>query len=623
LEAQNRIGGRIHTVQTLHSVRDASATPSHMCTVSLPVDLGAMFVGKSQQRLVKLVDKFGLSLCEVFDCGKRIIDYGNKHGAADGSAPASAACEDGFDVNVLRKDAHIAQFSGLIPKGVSVFTLLDLQKNVLWELDRLASRVPLDDPWRLQEASKWDSISLQRFVDDRIWTDVAKRVIAMVVSVVFGCEPCDISFLYFLYYVRAAGGLVALTEVKGGAQEYRIAGGAGQLCSRLASAIGPVLSRSSHCAKSNGAPKDAPRSKIHMDEPVVSIEHLTADGAPESAPARDPDTFLRVITTAETYYAHFAIVAMPPSACVRVQFKPALPYVRYQLNQRVFMGCYTKCAVFYETPFWREAGLSGEAINCAPCAAFPVLAVYDYVSDGVVISSSSTAAGALPRDQQRSSVSALMCFLTGDTGIQFGQLSRDEQRAALVRSLVRFFGQKAANPLSFCLYAWSENEWTRGCPVDIFPAGSFAPFARVLREPCGLIHWAGTEAATEWPGYMEGAIQSGERASLEVLNALSSPERAISPPPGPAHASDGFDTLDEKAWQQSPCDGGGTSVADIARARTLRERVALTYGWVDLQIRREQSKGTPWRMDLFLVLFIAVFLAAVQSYYPFSFLARQ
>lgn len=31
------------------------------------------------------------------------------------------------------------------------------------------------------------------------------------------------------------------------------------------------------------------------------------------------------------------------------------------------------------------------------------------------------------------------------------------------------------------------------------------------------IYWAGTETATEWTGYMEGAIQAGRRAAIDVI----------------------------------------------------------------------------------------------------------
>jgi monoamine oxidase len=44
---------------------------------------------------------------------------------------------------------------------------------------------------------------------------------------------------------------------------------------------------------------------------------------------------------------------------------------------------------------------------------------------------------------------------------------------------------------------------------------------RALTEPVGRIHWAGAETASRWSGYMEGAVESGERAAREVLSVLS------------------------------------------------------------------------------------------------------
>jgi monoamine oxidase len=35
----------------------------------------------------------------------------------------------------------------------------------------------------------------------------------------------------------------------------------------------------------------------------------------------------------------------------------------------------------------------------------------------------------------------------------------------------------------------------------------------------GRIHWAGTETASVWSGYMDGAVSSGQRAAAEVLTA--------------------------------------------------------------------------------------------------------
>ena len=40
--------------------------------------------------------------------------------------------------------------------------------------------------------------------------------------------------------------------------------------------------------------------------------------------------------------------------------------------------------------------------------------------------------------------------------------------------------------------------------------------SREIRKPIGRLYFAGTETATQWSGYMEGAIQAGERSAREV-----------------------------------------------------------------------------------------------------------
>jgi monoamine oxidase len=50
--------------------------------------------------------------------------------------------------------------------------------------------------------------------------------------------------------------------------------------------------------------------------------------------------------------------------------------------------------------------------------------------------------------------------------------------------------------------------------------GVWSDFGPALRAPVGRIHWAGTETAEVFNGYMDGAVRSGERAASEVLAAL-------------------------------------------------------------------------------------------------------
>jgi len=48
------------------------------------------------------------------------------------------------------------------------------------------------------------------------------------------------------------------------------------------------------------------------------------------------------------------------------------------------------------------------------------------------------------------------------------------------------------------------------------PPGTMTRFGHALRAPCGRIHWAGSETAVEWAGYIEGALRSGIHAAREV-----------------------------------------------------------------------------------------------------------
>ena len=51
------------------------------------------------------------------------------------------------------------------------------------------------------------------------------------------------------------------------------------------------------------------------------------------------------------------------------------------------------------------------------------------------------------------------------------------------------------------------------------PTGAWTNYGPALHPPIDALHWAGAETATVWNGYMDGALQSGERAAAEALEA--------------------------------------------------------------------------------------------------------
>ena len=75
---------------------------------------------------------------------------------------------------------------------------------------------------------------------------------------------------------------------------------------------------------------------------------------------------------------------------------------------------------------------------------------------------------------------------------------------------------RARAPRAYVEQNWAEEPGSRGCYVGFAAPGVLLDYGDALRAPVGRIHWAGTETATEWNGYMDGAVQSGQRVAAEV-----------------------------------------------------------------------------------------------------------
>jgi monoamine oxidase len=112
-----------------------------------------------------------------------------------------------------------------------------------------------------------------------------------------------------------------------------------------------------------------------------------------------------------------------------------------------------------------------------------------------------------------------MGFIEGHEGRVAARLTHAERRAAVIGSFVRYFGAKARRVEQYVEKSWADERWTRGCYAGFFGPGGWLDYGPALRRPIGRIHWAGTETATVWNGYMDGAVRSGERAAGEVLSA--------------------------------------------------------------------------------------------------------
>lgn len=209
-----------------------------------------------------------------------------------------------------------------------------------------------------------------------------------------------------------------------------------------------------------------------------------------------------------------AVVAVPPALAGRIDYDPPLPARRDGLTQRTPMGAVVKCVAAYEEPFWREEGLSGEVVD----AEGPVGLVYD---DSPPDGSTGALVGFLLGDGAREWADCGVDQREPPDGATGGAVSgAADRREMVLDQFAAYFGPAAADAVAYVDQVWANERYSRGCYAGNMPPGALTSYGAALREPCGRIHWAGTETAKRWYGYMDGAVSSGKRAAAEVVDRL-------------------------------------------------------------------------------------------------------
>ena len=361
---------------------------------------------------------------------------------------------------VLEVEGKVSTYKRSIP-SMSLPNLIQMQ-GALSYLKRVRKRISPTGPMAAEGADLLDAETVETWRARFVKSSKINAVMDAAIRTIFGAEPRELSALYFLMVLNAGGGLLNLAEARGGAQQDRFVQGAQSLSVGLAKQLG-----------------DSVRLGMPVRRLVQSKEGVDA------------------VTDAETIGGRFAVVAVPPPVAGRIEYEPSVSVARDQLTQRFAMGASVKVLVTYDQAFWRDAGFSGEVVS----SDGPLSVIYDNTSHD----------GRQP---------ALIGFVVGSQARQWSQQPTSDRERRVIAALERYFGEQARSFQEYRELNWGAEPWTRGCPVGGLPPGVLTNSFAHLRKPEGRIHWAGTEAAIEWIGYMEGAIESGERAADEILRRI-------------------------------------------------------------------------------------------------------
>jgi monoamine oxidase len=421
------------------------------------VEVGGQWIGPTQERLAALAAELGVGTFPTHDEGRHLIEMNGKVASFTGALT----------------DARIGLVVEL-SRAISPLALADFEQ-ARGRLDRMAREVPLEEPWMAPRAAEWDGQTFATWVGRNTRSEGARRLFELATEAVWAAEPGDVSLLHVLFYTHSGGGFNTLVGTGGGAQQDRFHGGSQRIALLMADELGA--------------------ERLRLEAPVRLIEHGEDGVTVHATDLCHPEGYKshrRLVVSARR-----AIVAIPPTLAGRVAYDPPLPARRDQLTQRMPQGTVIKTMAIYERPFWREEGFSGQATSDTG----PARVVFDNS----------------PPD---GTPGVLLGFLEGRLARQWGARDADQRREAVLAGHARLFGARAARPERFIERVWAEEEWTRGCYGCLMTTGGWTEYGRALRAPIGAIHWAGAETATVWNGYMDGAVQSGERAAAEALAAL-------------------------------------------------------------------------------------------------------
>ncbi len=218
--------------------------------------------------------------------------------------------------------------------------------------------------------------------------------------------------------------------------------------------------------------------------------------SPASGIAKTPNGVRVTLAGGAQIDADRAVLALPPRLAAGITFVPELPAATVRSLQSVptWMAGQAKAVAVYDTPFWRTAGLSGDAMSqCGPM---------------VEIHDASPAIGG-------------PFALFGFIGVP-PEHRRDETvlRHHILAQLGRLFGAKGAEPTALFVKDWAFDPYTAveadHAPLRAHPTYGPPPtFGDVWGNS---VLFAGTEVAPEFGGYLEGALEAAE-AVLQQLAA--------------------------------------------------------------------------------------------------------
>lgn len=346
----------------------------------------------------------------------------------------------------------------------------------LGRMEKLAEKVDVRNVFSWSQADELNETTLAHWIRENAIGRSARDAIEIASRSTYGIEPNRINLLYHLAVCKSTGlfgNLIQPCSEK--AEALQVKGGAQQICTRMADEIG-----------TNRILLNRAVNRFDIDEAlgITRVHTYSTIGGEDRT----------------VYTCSQVICAIPWNQCRSIMFSPSLPHLKERLFESTVAENLIKFVVTYETAFWRKEGWSGEMISTGrttkPGEVLPVICTFDYTS---------------PAGDP-----AIMGFINEE----YADMTKEDRCNAVVQDLMRVLGERAMTQfVDYQDKVWSKELFSGGSPSSVMPYGTMDSW-QTRQEPFLSVHFAGTETASQWIGYMDGAVESGVRTAHEVLHQL-------------------------------------------------------------------------------------------------------
>lgn len=390
--------------------------------------------------------------------------------------PTYERYRDGESVYVGR-DGAAKRFTGdIFPANPTTEAEIE---RLIAVMDELTAQTDPDAPWTHPQARELDTVSFRDWLATQSDDEEARDNIALFIADAMLTKPAHaFSALQALLMAASAGSFSNLVDADF-ILDRRVVGGLQGVPLALAARLG---------------------DRVVLDQPVHRLEWS--------------DEGVTAVTDDLRVSARQAVVAVPPNLYDRITYDPQLPRRRYQLQQHLSLGLVIKVHATYETPFWREAGLSGTAFS-----------PYQLVHEAYDNSNHGETRG------------TLVGFVSDEKADALLALDPEERRARILTSLASYYGPEAAEPVVYYESDWAAEEWTQGAYAASYDLGGLTRYGADQHTPVGPIRFGSSDIAGLGFQHVDGAIRMGHRLADEIAADLEGAGADGSAVPAPVSVS--------------------------------------------------------------------------------------